>query len=111
MEFSPTSPNYIPALCDTVTRVHTHTVPNKTQMRAFPQRARTGCFTLEVRAESRYLGRLRDETPLSCREQAPPWVTERTRHRGADRRDFKERTAVGRGMCFLKACCRDGRWF
>ena len=98
MEFSPTSPNYIPALCDTVTRVQTHTIPHKTQMRAFPQRARTGCFNLEVRAESRYLGRLRDETPLSCREQAPPWVTENQPQRCRQKRLQRE-DSCGEGKC------------
>ena len=98
MEFSPTSPNYIPALRDTVTCVQARTVPHTTQTGASLQRARTGCFHLEVCAESCYLGRLGDDTPPSCQEQAPSQVTEnqpqRRRRKGLQREDCREGTCV-----------------
>lgn len=100
MEFSPTSPNYIPALRDTVTCVQARTVPHTTETGASLQRVRTGCFHLEVCAESCYLGRLGDDTHPSPVKSKPHPRRQRTSHRGADRRDFKERTAVGRGRVF-----------
>ena len=71
MEFSPTSPNYIPALRDTVTCVQARTVPHTTQTGASLQRVRTGCFHLEVCAESCYLGRLGDDTPPLLSRASP----------------------------------------